>query len=85
VAPIETYLQEAGVLSQEAGQPLQGSEVARAGGYKFLGEKGCQVLGHSAIHRRVDVSLHSAQLKTESSEEKKFEESHEMVPFLFVR
>jgi hypothetical protein len=28
VAPNETYLQEAGVLSQEAGQSLQGPEVA---------------------------------------------------------
>ncbi len=28
MAQTETYLQEAGVLSQEAGQPLQGPEVA---------------------------------------------------------
>jgi hypothetical protein len=58
VAPYETYLQEAGVLSQEAGQSLQGPEVAGTGGYKFLSEEGCQVLGNSSIHRRVNVSLH---------------------------
>ncbi len=56
----KTYLQEAGVLSQEAGQSLQGPEMAGTGGYKFLSEEGCQVLGHSPIHRRVDVSLQNA-------------------------
>jgi hypothetical protein len=73
------------MFSQEAGQSLQGPEVTGTGGYKFLGEEGCQVLGHSAIHSRVNVALQSAQLKTESSEEKKSEESHEMLPFMFVR
>jgi hypothetical protein len=60
VAHNETYLQEDGVLRQEAGQSLQGPEVVRTGGYKFLGEEGCQILGHSAIHSRVNVSLQKA-------------------------